>query len=269
MFKNQKPSTPSLRHTVIALKVLAKKPLLKSLIRLNSKSLGKCKHSGRIITRYKEVGAKKKYRMIDFKEGKELKVGVVCSLEHDPYRSANIMSVFSRTEKFFIYLLATSGINVGDVVACGKSAPIKNGNTTLISRLPLGAFICNVPFPGQVKGKLARSAGSYCVLKSSTEKFCLVESPSRAMKQVQSDASVTVGRVSNDLHFLERTGKAGRSRWKGRRPANRGVSMNPVDHPNGGGEGKKSGPGKTPWGGRIKGLKTSCSRQLSSTASKH
>lgn len=254
IFKKQKASTPSMRHSFLLLKNLQKKPLLKKSIVNFKKPLGKSS-SGKIVSRHKEIGAKKKYRKLDLKRT-GVDEGVICSIEHDPYRSGFIMSVFSTTRKKFFYTLAPEGVSVGDSVKSGKGSDIKAGNSVQLDKVPPGAMVSNVSIkPGKL-GKISRSAGSYCLVRGHTGNLTFLELMSGEVRLVNSENYVVVGRISNEHHFLEQSGKAGRSRWLGKRPSTRGVAMNPVDHPNGGGEGKKSGFGKTPWGKSSKRGKT-------------
>jgi len=250
MFKKLKPVTPSLRHTFTLLKNVAKKPLLKNKIKYFKKAFGKSKKHGIVTKRHKERGAKKKYRNLINNERKFFH-GIVCTIEHDPYRSGFIMAVFDFAKKDFFYSLAQENIVVGDMISKDEKLKfVRNGNSQPVNTLPLGVLISSVPFNDSSSSKkgLAKSAGSYCILRSMKNKFCGLELPSGEMKFIKSTSYVTLGRVSNSLHFLKQLGKAGRSRWKGLRPKTRGVAMNPIDHPNGGGEGKKSGKKKSPWG---------------------
>lgn len=248
MFKKIKPATPSTRHLFKTVKKLKKKPLLKTKIAAYNRSLGKSSGSGRIVSRHKEGGAKKKYRSLDLKRTDVVK-GVVCSIEHDPFRSAFIMSIFDLNKKTFFYALAADGVKTGDSVESGIKASINAGNCTKLGRIPVGSAVSNVPLTKGRGGQLARAAGTYCFIRShGNNGTSLIDLPSGKQSAVSSTHPVLIGKVSNPKHFLEEIGKAGRSRWIGRRPSVRGVAMNPFDHPNGGGEGKKSGPGKTPWG---------------------
>lgn len=260
MLRKLKPTTPSLRHTFILKKNVNKKPFLKNRIKYFNKALGKSNYRGVVTKRHKERGCKKKYRELKrITANTELR-GKVCGIEYDPYRSGYIMSIFDNKNKNFFYFLAQEGLQAGDLISTGHElAATKNGDSCLIKNLPQGLLVSNVPLQRQKGGQAALSAGSYCVLKHSGEKVCVVELPSGETREIPPNTYVTVGRVSNSRHFLEQLGKAGRSRWKGNRPKTRGIAMNPVDHPNGGGEGKKSGEGKTPWGkpGKRQGKKTS------------
>lgn len=246
MFKNLKPVTPSLRHLFATTKNLAKKPLLKSKTKTKNRALGK-NNKGRIVVRHRGGGVKKKYRTLDLKRNEKGK-GVVCSLEHDPYRSAFIMSIFDTSSKKFFYSLAPEGVLVGDSVESGQSVSEAAGNSAPIGSFPAGSLISNLALNTVSGGKLARSAGTYGVLRGHLGNSSFVELMSGEIRLIPSKNYAQLGKISNDTHFLEQSGKAGRSRWLGKRPHVRGVAMNPVDHPNGGGEGKKSGPGKTPWG---------------------
>lgn len=255
MFKNLKPITPSTRHSFILTKTVSKKPLLKNKLTIKTKAFGK-NEEGHIVNRHKERGAKKRYRIIDFIRTKK-STGVVCTIEHDPFRSAFIMSVFDTLTKSFFYSLAPDGTRVGDSVGSGKKVLVKLGNATFLKRIPAGAVVSNVSLKPGGKGQLARSAGSYCFLRGHSLGYCFLELMSGETRLVSSSNNALIGRMSNPNHFLQQSGKAGRSRWLGKRPTTRGVAMNPVDHPNGGGEGKKSGQRKTPWGkpstrGRIR-----------------
>lgn len=251
MFKKLKPATPSLRHSFLTIKKLSKKPILKNKIRSIKRSLGK-NNTGKIVVRRREVGAKKKYRELNLKRQESLK-GVVCSLEHDPFRSAFIMSVFNAKKKHFFYTLAPAGILVGDSVETGRKVTKKAGNSGPLRTFPAGSLVSNITINPQSGGQIARSAGSYGILLGQVEDFCFLELMSGETRLVPSKHYAQLGKISNETHFLEQSGKAGRSRWLGKRPHVRGVAMNPIDHPNGGGEGKKSGLGKNPWGQLKKG----------------
>ena len=246
MYRKLKPVTPSSRHTLVSIKNLAKKPLLKKSTKTYKQSIGK-NNQGKITVRHKQKGAKKKYRFIDFKRSDELN-GVVCSVEHDPYRSAFIASVFNLETKEFFYTLAAEGIVPGDYIRTGKLSRHIPGHSRPLFMVPAGAAVFNLTVRKNYTGQVARSAGTYCVVRGYRGPYTYVELPSGEVRLVPSCNHVVIGRASNTMHFLERRGKAGRSRWMGERPATRGVAMNPVDHPNGGGEGKKSGPGRDPWG---------------------
>ena len=251
LFKKNKPTTPSTRHALIISKNVTKRPLLKTKIKKINQALGKSKISGRTVCRHKEAGEKRKYRklssagMLDLKRTSAV---LVCAIEYDPYRSAFIMAVFNKLANQFHYLLAPEGISAGFELKIGADAGAVIGNTTILKNIPVGNFISNVSSNPRREGTVARSAGTYCVVRAHLNESTLLEFPSGELKIFSSLNHAILGKMSNWAHFLERKGKAGRSRWLGKRPTVRGVAMNPVDHPNGGGEGKKSGPKKTPWG---------------------
>ena len=246
MFRNLKPVTPSLRHSFLIIKKLNSKPLLKNKLRNLNQSLGK-NNAGKIVVRFKGGGVKKRYRTIDFKRNKSMN-GVVCSLEHDPFRSSFIMSLFDTSKKKFLYSLAPEGVMVGDSIETGASVPQTAGNSAPLKNFPAGSLVSNLTVTAHLGGQLARSAGSYGLVRGHLEEFSFVELMSGEIRLISNENYAQLGKISNDTHFLEQMGKAGRARWKGRRPHVRGVAMNPVDHPNGGGEGKKSGPRRNPWG---------------------
>lgn len=250
MLKNQKPTTPSIRHTFLYIKNLSKRPLLKNKLQRKKKALGK-NNCGRIVSRHKENGCKKRYRKLSLVYSKKSTNGIVCSIEYDPFRTGFIMSVFDTRKKNFFYSTAPSGIQIGSNVVSGVKVPTKVGNSTQLGSVPPGTLVSNVTLhPGNDKGVLARSAGSYCFLLGHLveKNLSFLELMSGEIRLVSSSNLALIGKVSNESHFLERSGKAGKSRWLGKRPKVRGVAMNPVDHPNGGGEGKKSGFNRTPWG---------------------
>ena len=266
MFKKQKPVTSSLRHRLSIVKSINKKPILKTKIVSHKKALGKGKDTGLIVSRHKEQGMKKKYRQLDFKRTSNSK-GIVCSIEYDPYRSAFIMSIFDTLKKSFYYTLAVDNVKVGNILESGPKSAIRSGNSVPLEKVPAGTAVCNVSFYKNKGGQISRSAGTFCIVQGHlTSNFSCLELPSKEIRLIPSKNYVFVGKISNPLHFLETIGKAGRSRWLGNRPKVRGVAMNPVDHPNGGGEGKKSGFGRTPWGkpskGGKKGLKFTFKKNL-------
>jgi large subunit ribosomal protein L2 len=238
--KKLKPNTPGQRHKVADTyeDVTASSPE-KSLIAKKKNSGGR-NSSGKMTVRNIGGGHKKKYRLIDFKRSKLNVPATVKSIEYDPNRTARIaLLYYSDGEK--AYILAPNGLDVGSVLKAGKGSPIEVGNSLPLTEIPLGTVIHNVEFhPGQ-GGKLARSAGSYVQLTAKEGKFATLKLPSGETRQVLVGCSATIGAVSNSDHQLVVSGKAGRSRWLGRRPRVRGVAMNPVDHPMGGGEGRSSG----------------------------
>jgi len=219
------------------------------------KSTGGRNSSGHLSMRYRGGGHKKKYRIIDFKRNKE-GVAEVVSIEYDPNRTAFIALLqYADGEKR--YILAPQGLQVGAKVEAGNAVAPEIGNALQMKNMPLGTNIHNIEMqPGQ-GGKLARSAGSSAQLTNKEEKYAVLKMPSGELRKVLINCYATVGVVSNSDHSLQSMGKAGRSRWKGIRPRNRGVAMNPVDHPMGGGEGRASGGQPRSRNGQYsRGLKT-------------
>lgn len=257
------PSTPGQRFKVPANfeEITAGKPE-KGLIVSHKKSGGR-NNSGRMTMRYMGGGHKQRYRVIDFKRNKFDVEGTVKSVEYDPNRSCHIALVnYSDGEKR--YIIAPNGIKVGQKVKAGKKAEPEVGNALFIKDIPLGTVIHNIEMqPGQ-GGKIARSAGSFAQLVNREGKYAVVKLPSGETRSVLISCLATVGSVSNSNHDQTRSGKAGRSRWLGRRPRVRGVAMNPVDHPMGGGEGRASGGHPRSRNGKAaKGLKTRRLKKLS------
>ena len=238
--KKYKPTTPGQRFKVISAfdEITTSKPE-KSLLR-PKKSTGGRNSSGEMTVRYRGGGHKRMYRIIDFKRDKDGIPGVVKTIEYDPNRTARIALVFYKDgEKR--YIIAPAGQKVGQEVISGKGVQPNVGNTLYLSEIPFGTIIHNIELrPGQ-GAKMARSAGSYAQLMSRDDKYAILRMPSGETRMILQACKATIGSVSNADHNLEKSGKAGRSRWLGRRPHNRGVVMNPVDHPMGGGEGRASG----------------------------
>ncbi|MBL57260.1 MAG: 50S ribosomal protein L2 [Flavobacteriales bacterium] len=238
--KKLKPNTPGQRHKVAdTFEDVTKGSPEKSLI-AKKKSSGGRNSSGRMTVRNIGGGHKKKFRVIDFKRTKVSVPAIVKGIEYDPNRTARIaLLYYADGEKS--YIIAPNGLEVGATVQAGKGAPIEVGNSLPLTDIPLGTVVHNVEFqPGQ-GGKLARSAGSYVQLAAKEGRYATLKLPSGETRQVLVTCSATIGAVSNSDHQLVVSGKAGRSRWLGRRPRVRGVAMNPVDHPMGGGEGRSSG----------------------------
>jgi large subunit ribosomal protein L2 len=204
---------------------------------------------GRKTSRHRGGGHKKQYRVIDFKRNKDNIEAKVVAIEYDPNRTCRIALLhYMDGEK--AYILAPKGLEVGDRVVSGHGADIKPGNAMALRYMPVGTTVHNVELrPGQ-GGKIARSAGMAVQLVAKEGEFATLRMPSTEMRRVLIDCRATVGEVGNSEHELVKIGKAGRNRWKGVRPQTRGVAMNPVDHPLGGGEGKTSGgrPAVSPWG---------------------
>lgn len=252
-----KPTTSSRRQLVKLNQKslnLSKKPILKQSIKGKKNSSGR-NHSGKITIFHKGGGVKKRYREINFSRTFN-STGIVCSLEYDPNRSAYIAAVFDFINSDFFYILAPQNLRVGDIVKSGLELEPSLGSSLPISGISIGTPIHNVSPKSSEKGKFSRSAGTFSTIKEKSDTHALIELSSGEQKLISLKCFATVGEVSKELHFLTRLGKAGRSRWLNRRPTVRGVAMNPIDHPHGGGEGKKSGRSRTPWGKPSLGGKT-------------
>ncbi len=234
------PVTPGTRHKIIGTfdEITATRPE-KSLL-APKKSTGGRNNTGKMTVRYIGGGNKKMYRLIDFKREKDGMPAVVKTIEYDPNRSGRIALVcYADGEKR--YILAPNGLKVGTQIISGKGVAPEVGNSLPLAEIPLGTVVHNIElYPGQ-GAVLARSAGTYAQLLAREGKFAIIKLPSGETRMVMVTCRATVGVVSNPDHSLEQHGKAGRKRWLGRRPHNRGVTMNPVDHPMGGGEGRASG----------------------------
>ncbi len=252
-----KPVTPASRYHMIAdFSELTDKAPEKSLLEPLRGTGGRNSY-GRITSRYKGGGHKRRYRIIDFKRNKLDIPARVDAIEYDPNRSARIaLLVYADGEKR--YILAPQGLAVGDTVVAGDRADVKPGNAMRIRNIPVGTLIHNIEMKEGKGGQLVRSAGNHAQLMAKEGDYAQVRMPSGEIRLVRLDCMATVGEVSNPQHEIVSVGKAGRSRWKGKRPHVRGVVMNPVDHPMGGGEGKTSGGRHpcTPWGKPTKGYKT-------------
>ena len=235
-----RPITPGQRHKVVNTfdGITASTPQ-KSLLAPMKRSGGR-NNSGRMTMRYIGGGHKKRYRIIDFKREKFGMEATVSTIEYDPNRTARIaLVIYADGEKR--YIIAPNGLNVGDKIVSGKDVAPEVGNTLFLSDIPLGTIIHNIELrPGQ-GAVMARSAGAYAQLVAREGKYAILRLPSGETRMVLVTCLATIGVVTNSERGLERSGKAGRSRWLGRRPRTRGVAMNPVDHPMGGGEGKSSG----------------------------
>ncbi|MCG6186984.1 MULTISPECIES: 50S ribosomal protein L2 [Maribellus] len=235
-----KPVTPGQRHKIIgAFDTITASTPEKSLLEPLRKSGGR-NNQGRMTMRYIGGGHKRKYRIIDFKRDKDGVAAVVDSIQYDPNRTARIALLqYEDGEKR--YIVAPNGLQVGQTVKSGSGVEPEIGNTLPLSEIPLGTLVHNIELhPGQ-GGVMARSAGAYAQLTSREGKYAILKLPSGESRMVLTSCRATVGTVGNTEHNIEKSGKAGRSRWLGRRPRVRGVVMNPVDHPMGGGEGRSSG----------------------------
>lgn len=256
--KTYKPTTPSRRMMASpAFELITRDKPEKSLVESIKKNSGR-NNIGRITSRHRGGGAKKIYRIIDFKRNKIGVVGTVAHIEYDPNRTANIALIqYEDGEKR--YILHPVGLKVGDKIEAGEHVDIKVGNALKLRDIPVGTLIHNIEMKPEKGGQLARSAGSYAQLMGKEGNYAQLRLPSGEMRVVLLDCMATIGQVGNLDHELVNMGKAGKKRLTGRRPHVRGSAMNPVDHPHGGGEGRapigRPSP-MTPWGKPALGLKT-------------
>jgi len=255
--KKFKPTSPGRRHmTSAAFDEITKTSPEKSLVVALKRSTGR-NNAGRITSRHMGGGHKRRYRLIDFRRDKKEIPAKVVSIEYDPNRSSRIaLLCYADGEKR--YIIAPHGLSVGDVIIASESADIKPGNAMPIRTIPQGTWVHNVELKVGKGGQLARSAGTYAMIAAKDGKYAQLRLPSGEVRLVLQDCCATIGQVGNLDHENVKIGKAGRNRWLGIRPQSRGVAMNPVDHPHGGGEGKSSGGRNpvTPWGIPTKGYKT-------------
>ncbi|HXF35310.1 MAG TPA: 50S ribosomal protein L2 [Candidatus Acidoferrales bacterium] len=255
--KKYKPTSPARRFaTFMDTSDLTKKDPERSLIEVRKKNSGR-NNNGHITTRHKGGGYRRQYRIVDFKRTKDAIPAKVAAIEYDPNRSARLALLhYKDGEKR--YILAPLGLVVGDVVESGEKADIKTGNALPISSIPLGSVIHNIELrPGQ-GGKLVRSAGGAAQLMAKEGEYAQVRMPSGEVRKIQIRCRATIGQLGNVDHENEVVGKAGRQRHRGKRPSVRGIAMNPVDHPHGGGEARSTSgrPPTTPWGQMTMGKKT-------------
>jgi large subunit ribosomal protein L2 len=257
------PVTPGQRHKIAGTfeSITASTPeksLLKPMTRSGGRNAG-----GRMTMRYIGGGHKRKYRLIDFKRDKDGIAAVVESIQYDPNRTARIaLLVYPDGEKR--YMLAPNGLKVGQKIETGSGIAPEIGNTLPLAEIPLGTLVHNIELHPSQGGVMARSAGTYAQLTSREGKYAIVKLPSGEARMVLITCRATVGIVGNTDHNLERSGKAGRTRWLGRRSRVRGVAMNPVDHPMGGGEGRSSGGHPRSRKGLLaKGFKTRAKKKAS------
>jgi len=250
-----KPVTPGQRHAVLPdfAEITGKKPEKKLVVGL--KKSGGRNNQGRITSRHRGGGHKRLYRMIDF-SGREGQTGKVDSIQYDPNRSARIALV-NYADGVKRYIIAPAELKAGDFIKCGEDAEIKPGHRMPLVKIPEGVQIYNIEMiPGR-GGKLVRSAGTLAVIMVKSERYAQIKLPSGEVRLVDVNCMATVGQVSNPEWKYVSIGKAGRNRWLGKRPSVRGVAMNPVDHPHGGGEGKSKGHlSQSPWGMPTRGYKT-------------
>jgi len=255
--KSYKPYTPSRRFmTTLDNSDITSKPTVKKLLVKLPAKAGR-NNNGRITSRHKEGGAKKLYRIIDFKRNKFGIEGVVSTIEYDPYRNCRICLVtYKDGDKR--YIIQPEGLKVGDVVAAAESGlDVKPGNAMKIKNIPVGTVIHNIELKPGKGGQIARSAGNSAQIMGREGKYVIVRLPSGEMRYVLGECMATVGTVGNADVQNVTIGKAGRTRHMGIRPQTRGIAMNPVDHPHGGGEGRSKGNiPVTPWGKPTKGYRT-------------
>jgi len=255
--KNFKPVTPSLRGTVlIDRRDLYKGKPVKGLTVGKSHSGGRNNH-GRITSFFRGGGHKQSYRIVDFRRRKADMPAIVERLEYDPNRTAFI-ALLKYQDGELSYILAPQRLKVGDTVVSGAKVDIKPGNAMPLGAIPVGTIVHNIELKAGAGGKIARAAGQYAQLVGKDSGYAQIKLMSGELRMVRGECMGTVGAVSNPDNSNQSLGKAGRSRWLGRKPHNRGVVMNPVDHPHGGGEGRTSGGRHpvTPWGKPTKGAKT-------------
>jgi large subunit ribosomal protein L2 len=255
--KKYKPTSPGRRTMTVSDKAdVTQETPHKPLVGFRHRSQGR-NNAGRITSRFRGGGHKRLYRTIDFKRDKHGVPGKVATIEYDPNRTARIALInYADGEKR--YILAPAGLKVGETVLASGKADITPGNNLPLRAVPAGTEIHNVELKIGKGGQLVRAAGGVARLMAREGDWALVRLPSGELRRVHADCRATIGTLSNGEHTNLTIGKAGRTRWLGRRPHNRGVTMNPVDHPMGGGEGRTSGGGhpRSPWGKQTKGLRT-------------
>ncbi|EFI33010.1 ribosomal protein L2 [Desulfonatronospira thiodismutans ASO3-1] len=255
--KKLKPTSPGRRfQTVSSFEGINRVEPEKSLLEGLTKKSGRNNY-GRITSRRRGGGTKRKYRIIDFKRNKFNVPARVVSIEYDPNRSARI-ALLSYRDGEKRYILAPAGLKTGAWVQAGEGVDIQPGNAMPMSQIPVGTIIHNIELTPGRGGQMARSAGTYAQLVAKEHKYALIKLPSGEVRKVLAANTASIGQVGNVEHENISIGKAGRNRWRGKRPSVRGVAMNPVDHPLGGGEGRSSGGRHpvSPWGWPTKGYKT-------------
>jgi large subunit ribosomal protein L2 len=255
--KSYNPTSAGRRHQTCSTfeEITTAQPEKSLLVKL--KKTGGRNNNGRITSRHIGGGHKQKYRIIDFRRDKQDIPAKVHSIEYDPYRSARI-ALLNYVDGEKRYIIAPLDLKVGDTVLSSANADIKPGNALPIRSIPLGTIIHNIELKIGKGAQLARSAGTFAQLMAKEDKYAQIKLPSGEVRMILMDCTATIGQVGNTDHEKIAVGKAGRSRWLGKRPKVRGVAMNPVDHPHGGGEGRTSGGRHpvTPWGIPTKGYKT-------------
>ena len=255
--KRYSPATPGLRYLITpsfedVTTDKPHRPLTGPLKRTGGRN-----NLGRMTSRHMGGGHKRRYRIIDFRRNKLDVPGKVATIEYDPNRTARI-ALIQYTDGEKRYILAPNGMKVGDTIVASDAADIKPGNSLRLQAVPLGTFVHNIELKIGRGGQICRSAGCYAQVMAKEGKYVLLRLPSGELRQVLAECRSTIGQVGNLEHENEMLGKAGRARWLGYRPANRGTTMNPIDHPHGGGEGRTKGGRHpvTPWGKPTKGYKT-------------
>ncbi len=255
--KTYKPTTSSQRfRTGFTFDDITSKTPEKSLVKSLAKTGGR-NSNGRITCRHKGGGHKRKYRIIDFKRDKDGVPAKVISIEYDPNRSARI-ALLQYIDGEKRYILAPTDLKLGQKILSGEDAEIEAGNALPLKKIPLGTIVHNIEMKVNKGGQLARSAGAGAQILAKEGEYCQVKLNSSEVRMIHLNCKATIGQVGNAEHSIISIGKAGRSRWLGKRPSVRGVAMNPIDHPMGGGEGRSSGGRHpcTPWGKPTKGYKT-------------
>ncbi len=265
-YKSFKPYTPGRRFmTVSAFSEVTKSEPEKSLLSPVTRKGGR-NHAGKTTVRHQGGGHKRQYRLIDFKRTKDNVPARVAAIEYDPNRTCRI-ALLHYLDGAKSYIIAPQGLKVGDIVESGPDADIKVGNALPLANIPLGTQVHNIEMKIGKGGQLVRSAGASAQLMAKEGKYALLRMPSGEVRRILVNCRATVGAVGNSDHENITIGKAGRNRWLGKRPANRGVVMNPNDHPHGGGEGKSPVGRKrpvTPWGKPAYGVKTRDPKKASS-----
>jgi large subunit ribosomal protein L2 len=268
--KTFRPLTPAMRYKALpAFEEITKSKPEKSLLVTLKKSGGR-NNRGRLTSRHIGGGHKQKYRLVDFKRRKFDVVAEVVGIEYDPNRSARI-ALIKYTDGEKSYILAPLGLTVGAKVVSGANAAPEIGNALPLKNIPLGSSIHNIELIPGKGGQIARSAGQQAILSNREGGYALIKMPSGEIRKINEEAYATIGQVGNVDHMNVSSGKAGRTRWQGRRPHVRGMVMNPVDHPMGGGQGKSKGGGgrhhpMSPWGQLAKGFKTRRKHKESNSA---
>jgi large subunit ribosomal protein L2 len=259
LIQKVKPTTSSRRHIVKLNKKnfnLSKSSLLKTKIKGIKKNSNGRNHSGKITVFHKGGGVKQRYREINFNRFSN-STGIVCSLEYDPNRNCYIASIYDFINCEFFYIIAPKHLKIGDIIKSGLDIEPSLGNSLPLSNISIGTPLYNISVKQNKKSQISRAAGTFSMIKEKTDYDVLLELSSGEIKWIPITCFACIGEVSQEFFFLTKIGKAGKSRWLNKRPTVRGVAMNPIDHPHGGGEGKTSGIGKTPWGKLNKGSKTS------------